>query len=87
MRLSHLALSLTCVLALCPGSLFAASAKTYQATGPVLEVTNDFIAVQKGTERWEIARDGVTEITGDLKVGAKGHHRVPDDRHLGRGQG
>ena len=64
-------MSLACVLALCPGSLFAASAKTYQATGPVLEVTNDFIAVQKGTERWEIARDSATKITGDLKVGAK----------------
>lgn len=51
--------------------LFAAMAKTYQVTGPVLEVTNDMIAVQKGKDRWEIARDAATKVTGDLKVGAK----------------
>jgi hypothetical protein len=51
--------------------MFGAAAKTYQVTGPVLEVTNDMIAVQKGKDRWEIARDAATKITGDLKVGAK----------------
>ncbi len=50
---------------------FAASVKTYQVTGPVLEVTNDMIAVQKGKDRWEIARDADTKVTGDLKVGSK----------------
>jgi len=45
--------------------------KTYQVTGPVLEVTNDTIVVQKGKERWEIARDSSTKVTGDLKVGSK----------------
>jgi len=44
--------------------------KTYQVTGPVLEVTNDMIVVQKGKERWEIARDSSSKVTGDLKVGA-----------------
>jgi hypothetical protein len=29
------------------------------------------VVVQKGSEKWEIARDGSTKITGDLKVGAK----------------
>ena len=48
-----------------------AAAKTYQVTGPVLEVTDDHITVQKGTEKWEIARDASTKVTGDLKVGAK----------------
>ncbi len=43
----------------------------YQVTGPVLAVTNDSITVQKGKEKWEIARDKDTKITGDLKVGAK----------------
>lgn len=43
----------------------------YQVTGPVLEVTNDSITVQKGTEKWQIARDKDTKITGDLKVGSK----------------
>jgi hypothetical protein len=51
--------------------LYAATLKTYQVTGPVLEVTNDMIVVQKGQDRWEIARDGSTKVTGDLKVGAK----------------
>ncbi|HEY2713800.1 MAG TPA: hypothetical protein VGI60_14895 [Chthoniobacterales bacterium] len=49
----------------------AASPRTYQVTGPVLEVTNDLIVVQKGKERWEVARDGNTKVTGDIKVGAK----------------
>jgi hypothetical protein len=49
----------------------AAAPKTYQVTGPVLEVTNDMIVVQKGKDRWEIARDASTKVTGDLKVGAK----------------
>ncbi|HSB09119.1 MAG TPA: hypothetical protein VLM38_06380 [Blastocatellia bacterium] len=47
-----------------------AATKTYQVTGPVLEVTNDMIVVQKGKERWEVARDASSKITGDLKVGA-----------------
>ena len=50
---------------------FAGSLKTYQVTGPVLEVKNDVIVVQKGKEKWEIARDKTTKVTGDLKVGAK----------------
>jgi hypothetical protein len=48
-----------------------AATKTYQVTGPVLELTDTSITVQKGTERWEIARDAGTKITGELKVGAK----------------
>jgi hypothetical protein len=27
--------------------------------------------VQKGTEKWEIARDKDSKVTGDLKVGSK----------------
>jgi hypothetical protein len=45
--------------------------KTYQVTGPVLEMNDTMIAVQKGKDRWEIARDANTKVTGDLKVGAK----------------
>ncbi|MBM4284177.1 MAG: hypothetical protein FJ128_02855 [Deltaproteobacteria bacterium] len=65
------------VLAICCGLLFLASAafaaavKTYQVTGPVLELTDDKIAVQKGKDRWELARNQDTKVTGDLKVGAK----------------
>ena len=49
----------------------AAATKTYQVTGPVLEVRDDVIVVQKGKEKWEIARSADTKINGDLKVGAK----------------
>lgn len=49
----------------------AAPPKTYQVTGPVLELTADMIVVQKGSDRWEIARDAATKVTGDLKVGSK----------------
>ncbi len=60
------------ILVLCLVALPALPAvKTYQVTGPVLQVTNDMIAVQKGKDRWEIARDSGTKVTGDLKVGAK----------------
>ena len=44
---------------------------TYQATGPVLEVTESKIVIQKDTEKWEIARTPETKITGEVKVGAK----------------
>lgn len=49
----------------------AAGTKTYQVTGPVLEMNDNMVAVQKGKDRWEIARDSSTKVTGDLKVGAK----------------
>jgi hypothetical protein len=65
-------LGLACGVALlASGSLNAGDAKTYQVTGPVLEVTATTITVQKGNDKWEIARDAKTKITGDLKVGAK----------------
>ncbi|HXO19652.1 MAG TPA: hypothetical protein VOA87_06975 [Thermoanaerobaculia bacterium] len=54
-----------------PATAHAAAPKTYQVTGPVLELTADMIVVQKGKDRWEIARDASTKVTGDLKVGAK----------------
>ena len=50
---------------------YAGSTKTYQVTGPVLEVKDDMIAVKKGKDRWEIGRDAGTKVTGDLKPGAK----------------
>jgi hypothetical protein len=53
------------------GAAFAAGGKTYQVTGPVLEVTESMIAVQKGKDRWEVNRDANTKVTGDLKVGDK----------------
>ena len=63
------ALALTVSLAAVPSH--AAAPKTYQVTGPVLELTADTIVVQKGNDRWEIGRDAATKVTGDLKVGSK----------------
>jgi hypothetical protein len=50
---------------------FAGAPKTYQVTGPVLELKDDMIVVQKGNDRWEIARGADTKVTGELKVGSK----------------
>ncbi len=66
--------SLTTVVAIANFALagFAvAGPKTYQVTGPILEVTDASIVVQKGTERWEVARDPKTAVKGELKVGSK----------------
>src|SRR3989442_6207918 len=65
------AFSLLAAASLALSAAFAAGAKTYQVTGPVLEVTDAMIAVQKGKDRWEINRDANTKVTGDLKVGEK----------------
>lgn len=45
--------------------------KTYQVTGPVLEVTDSKIVVEKGKDKWEIDRSSDTKVIGDLKVGEK----------------
>jgi len=49
----------------------AFAGKTYQVTGPVLDVTDSSIVVQKGKEKWEVARDAGTKVTGDLQKGSK----------------
>ena len=53
------------------GVSFGAEAKDYQVTGPVLEVTSSMIAVQKGKDRWELARDSNTKASAEPKVGDK----------------
>jgi hypothetical protein len=49
----------------------AGAPKTYQVTGPVLEVKDDMIVVEKDKDKWEIVRDKDTKVTGDLKAGSK----------------
>ena len=44
------------LLAVC--SLLAVPAFAYQVTGPVVEVTDTKIVVEKGKEKWEIAHPG-----------------------------
>ena len=62
---------------ICGAALLAASlanagdVKKYQVTGPVLELTPTTIVVQKGDDKWEVARSASTKVTGDLKVGSK----------------
>jgi hypothetical protein len=51
--------------------MIAGTALAYQVTGPVLEVTDSKIVVQKGNEKWEIARDKDTKVKGNLKKGAR----------------
>jgi hypothetical protein len=51
-------------------SVFAAE-KTYQVTGPILEVKEDSIVVDKKGEKWEVSKDAATVVHGDLKKGNK----------------
>jgi hypothetical protein len=59
------------ILLLAVSFAFAAGPKSYQVTGPVLEVTKDKIAVQKGKDKWEIALDPTKPVPAGLKVGDK----------------
>ena len=61
---------LALALAALSGGALAAD-KTYQVTGPVLEVRDDAVVVQKGKEKWEIAKTADTKVTGELKKGEK----------------
>jgi hypothetical protein len=56
---------------LCGAPGWAAAAKTYQVTGPVVELTDKMIVVQKGDERFEVARDENTKLPANVKVGDK----------------
>lgn len=73
------------ILTLVATLVFAGSAladdHNYQVTGPVLAVTDTAITVQKGKAPWTVSRDASTQVTGDVKVGAKvtiKYHMVAD---------
>ena len=70
MKLNKL-FSLVAAGTLALSSTALAGAKSYQVTGPVVEVNDSMIVVTKGKERFEIDRDSNTKVTGDLKVGDK----------------
>lgn len=69
------------ILAMCGAVAFAADASSpaakslkvdkYQVTGPVVEVTDTKIVIQKDDGKWEIARDAASKVTGEPKVGDK----------------
>jgi hypothetical protein len=48
-----------------------AAGKSYQVTGPVVEINDQAIVVQKGDEKWEIAKSAATKQKGTPKVGDK----------------
>lgn len=64
-------LLILCAIMLAASLAFAGGPKTYQVTGPVLELKDDLIVVQKGKDKWEIGRGADTKVTGELKVGSK----------------
>ncbi len=49
--------------------LLGTAAYAYQVTGPVLEVTDTKIVVEKDKEKWEIARDKDTKGDKNIKKG------------------
>jgi len=51
--------------------LVAPAALAYQVTGPVIEVTDTKIVVDKDGEKWELARTKDTKATGTVKKGDK----------------
>ena len=66
------AFSLVAAVSLALGSIaLGGPTRTYQVTGPILEMNDSMVAVQKGKERWEIARDASTKASGEMKVGDK----------------
>jgi hypothetical protein len=73
-------LAVSLAFALLGGSALADD-HNYQVTGPVLAVTTTSITVKKGSSPWTVSRDANTQVTGDLKVGAKvtiKYHMVAD---------
>ena len=48
-----------------------AAEKIYQVTGPVTELTDSMLVVDKKGEMHQIARTADTKVKGDLKVGEK----------------
>ena len=49
-------------------ALSAAGAKTYQVTGPVMEVQGDVVTVQKGKDLWQINLPAGTAVKKGDKV-------------------
>lgn len=56
-------------LVLVAASAFAGAPKVYQVTGRILEIGTDVIVIQKGNEKWEIARD--PSLGNDIRLGQR----------------
>lgn len=64
-------LALATVFSFSAAALAEESPNTYQVTGPIIELTDAKIVVMKGQDKWELARNADTKVTGELKVGSK----------------
>ena len=64
-------LALTAALTFSAAAFAEEAPNTYQVTGPIVEITDTKIIVMKGKDKWELARNADTKVTGELKVGAK----------------
>jgi hypothetical protein len=64
-------IALALALAALSSPALARAPKTYQVTGEVLDVADDLIVLQKGKEKFEIARTPETKVTGDLQKGGR----------------
>lgn len=49
----------------------ALAAKTYQVTGPVIDVTDKTITVDKKGEKFEIEKSAATKVVGEVAKGSK----------------
>jgi hypothetical protein len=56
-------------IAVVAAMLVGSAAYAYQVTGPVLDVSDSKIVVQKGSEKWELARDKDTKGDKNIKKG------------------
>ncbi len=52
-------------------STAAFAAKTYQVTGPIIDITENTITVDKKGEKFEIEKSAATKGASDLTKGAK----------------
>jgi hypothetical protein len=68
--MKKLLLTATAALLLAAGPAHAAAPASYQVTGPVLAMDADTITVQKGTEKWQIAK-GTATVPANVAVGSK----------------
>ena len=70
-----LAALVVALMLMVPAIAMAAKPKKYQVTGIVTALTEEVITVTKGTgdsaEKFEIARNADTKVTGKLEEGAK----------------
>lgn len=58
------------LLAMLAAAPVYAATKAIVVTGPVTEVRDDVVVIQKGKQQWEIARTPGTAIRGELRKGA-----------------